>query len=99
MTLRNPIAWALCCAVGLIALPCVAAPSATPPAPPATSAPADSPNASKDAKHTIALGEPRKSHRLKFRGPDGTCACDCASGGITEADIRKAEAAHKSASR
>lgn len=41
----------------------------------------------------------RKSRRLRFRGPDGTCACDCASGGISEADIRKAEEARRSASR
>jgi hypothetical protein len=31
--------------------------------------------------------------RLKYRGADGTCACSCASGGITEEGIRKAEEA------
>lgn len=42
--------------------------------------------------------EGRKSSRLKFRGPDGTCACTCASGGITEEQIRKAQEARERAS-
>ena len=41
--------------------------------------------------------EGRKS-RLKFRGPDGTCACTCASGGITEEQIRKAQETRERAS-
>jgi hypothetical protein len=36
--------------------------------------------------------------RLRFRGPDGTCACTCASGGITEEQIRKAQEARERAS-
>jgi hypothetical protein len=34
-----------------------------------------------------------KKSRLRFRTADGTCGCTCASGGTSEADIRKAEAA------
>ncbi|MGA9031679.1 MAG: hypothetical protein WB402_04080 [Sulfuricaulis sp.] len=34
-----------------------------------------------------------KPGRLRFRSANGTCACDCAKGGLTEADIRRAEEA------
>ena len=37
-------------------------------------------------------GAPRSS-RLKFRSADGTCACSCARGGITEEEIRRAQQA------
>lgn len=33
--------------------------------------------------------------RLKYRGADGTCSCTCASGGITEEQIRKAQEARE----
>lgn len=36
--------------------------------------------------------------RLKYRGADGTCACTCATGGITEEQIRKAQEARDRAS-
>lgn len=32
-----------------------------------------------------------KSPRLKYRDPNGTCTCTCASGGLTEKDIAQAE--------
>ena len=35
--------------------------------------------------------ENAKKPRLRFRTTDGTCACTCASGGMSEADIRKAQ--------
>ncbi len=38
-----------------------------------------------------------KTPRLKFRGKDGTCACDCASGGTSEEQIMKAEKAREHA--
>jgi hypothetical protein len=59
-------------------------------------APTSTPGNSKQSPAHKAIP---KSNRLKFRGPDGTCACDCASGGISEADIRKSEEARRSASR
>lgn len=40
-----------------------------------------------------------KKSRLRFRGKDGTCACDCASGGTSEAEIKKAQEAREQASR
>jgi hypothetical protein len=36
--------------------------------------------------------------RLKYRTKDGTCACTCASGGITEKEIREAQEARDRAS-
>ncbi len=36
---------------------------------------------------------PSRKSRLKFRTADGTCACTCASGGISESAIQQAEAA------
>lgn len=38
-----------------------------------------------------------KPGRLRFRSADGTCACDCAKGGLSEAEIRRAEEARVSA--
>jgi hypothetical protein len=34
-----------------------------------------------------------KPNRLRFRSAAGTCACTCAKGGMSEAEIRKAEEA------
>jgi hypothetical protein len=34
-----------------------------------------------------------KPNRLRFRSASGTCACTCAKGGMSEAEIRKAEEA------
>ncbi len=56
-------------------------------------------NAPKTAAREQTTKGPRKSKRLRFRGPDGTCACDCASGGISEADIRKSQEARRTTSR
>lgn len=67
--------------------------------PPATEKSGSTSKTSENAAQQPAASGPRMSHRLKFRGPDGTCACDCASGGISEADIRKSQEAHQSASR
>lgn len=39
-----------------------------------------------------------KKPRLKFKTADGVCACTCASGGKSEADIRKAQEARELAS-
>lgn len=54
------------------------------------------PGAKRPVAGTVSMavrGErpPGQKSRLKFRGPDGTCACTCASGGITEEQIRKAQ--------
>lgn len=38
-----------------------------------------------------------KPGRLRFRSADGTCACTCAKGGVSEADVRRAEEARASA--
>lgn len=38
-----------------------------------------------------------KSGRLRFRSADGTCACTCAKGGVSEADVRRAEELRASA--
>lgn len=48
------------------------------------------------AKASVAQN--RKS-RLKFRTSDGTCACTCASGGISEATIQQAETAMREQAR
>lgn len=40
-----------------------------------------------------------KTPRLRFRTADGTCACTCASGGMSEADIRKAQEARERAAQ
>jgi len=106
------IGWAVGCSLALASLQSVAddtpqapaggsgtavsaAPAATGTAAPASSAASGD---SSKSTHFLSLGPPPKSKRLKFRGPNGTCACDCAAGGISEADIEKAAAA-KSASR
>ncbi len=86
------------------AAPVGAVPAAEPATPAASTgkAPAESKTATTKPSSTgvnhLAIGEPRPSKRLRFRGPNGTCTCDCAAGGISEADIRKAEA-RRSASR
>lgn len=64
------------------------------PAEPAATPAQNVPAASQDSA-TKSVKKPR----LKFRGKDGTCACDCASGGTSEADIKKAQEARKQASR
>lgn len=38
-----------------------------------------------------------KPGRLRFRSADGTCACTCAKGGMSEADIRRVEELRASA--
>lgn len=40
-------------------------------------------------------GKSAKTPRLRFRTADGTCACTCASGGTSEADIQKAQEARE----
>ena len=74
--------------LGFAAMQCLAA--AEPPASPASAA-ATASQATPD--------KAAKKHRLKFRGKDGTCACDCASGGTSEADIKKAQEARAHASK
>jgi hypothetical protein len=54
---------------------------------PSTAAPgADAPAAS-------ATAPEGKPSRLRFRSANGTCACTCAKGGMSEAQIRRAEEA------
>ena len=48
-----------------------------------------------DSPQGAAKPKPRPP-RLKFRSSDGTCACTCASGGTSEADIQKAQEARDS---
>jgi hypothetical protein len=48
------------------------------------------------ATDATASGE-AKPGRLRFRSANGTCACDCAKGGLTEADILRAEEARANA--
>jgi hypothetical protein len=50
----------------------------------------------KTAGDGVAASTPKKS-RLKYRTADGTCACSCASGGISEQEIRKAGEARERA--
>ena len=106
------IACGVCCVMALGAWPCAAASSvaaaeepsmdsgsaapATAEKAPVPASAAEKPGATWKSPAAHGYG---KSHRLKFRGPDGTCACDCASGGISEADIRNSEEGKKSASR
>ena len=53
-------------------------------------------SASTPAADALKRGE-AKPGRLRFRSADGTCACDCAKGGLSEAEIRRAEEARVSA--
>ena len=81
--------------LGLAATQCLASAAAPADAAQTAAAPAQSVPA---ATRASADKNVRKS-RLKFRGKDGTCACDCASGGTSEAAIKKAQEVREQASR
>jgi hypothetical protein len=61
--------------------------------------PTASPAPGAPAASAAAIDKSAKIPRLRFRGKDGTCACDCASGGTSEAEIKKAQEAREHASR
>lgn len=43
----------------------------------------------------LAASEAPGKSRIKYRTADGTCACSCATGGISEEEIRKAQEARE----
>lgn len=47
--------------------------------------------AAAEATTAPAAADETKPGRLRFRSADGTCACTCAKGGMSEADVRRAE--------
>ena len=54
------------------------------------------------ASEAVAAADPKaadrqgaRKSRLRFKTVDGTCACTCASGGISEEEIRKAHEARE----